>query len=408
MVLFWLIAAAMLIIALIAILPALTGLRWWRRAKQPDLGAAKEALLDLETQRSNGDIDEATYTQRRSDIGARLAEVVSHEPAGPATPNSAKWSAAVFSMVFCAGCVGLYFWLGSPVSLTASTVQPTVANQQQAPGSIDEMVATLADRLAANPNDPDGWMMLGRSYFVLERFREAREAYARAHVLIGDEPNLLADFAEATALSSGNRLEGEPEALIARALSIDPNHQKSLWLAGFAELQRGNNPGAVSYWETLLGLLPPQSEQIAVINDMINRAGGSTATSTGVEPEVEAAEGSVEPAFLVRVSMDPDLAGKINGNETLFVFAKAVNGPPMPLAIQKTTANALPLEVRLDDTMGMIPAFKLSTFPEVTVGARISRSGVATAQSGDLQGLSSPLTVDGTQSVEVVITEEIH
>lgn len=406
MILFWSIAITILIVTLAVILPNLTGIKWSRRNDKQNLATARESLNDLLARLEQGDIDKTFYEQKCSEIGVSLINGISNSRNDKTTSTSANWFAVLSTMVF-GGCgIALYLLLGSPEMLNDIRSDQTISTQQKS-GSVGDLITGLAERLASEPNDPEGWIMLGRSNFVLERYREARDAYAQAHVLIGDDVNLLADFAEASALSAGNRLEGEPEALIDRALNKDPTHQKALWLAGFADLQRGANVAAVEHWKILLELLPPESEQTRVIDDMIRQAQHSVASKTLIDSKKSADDDPSQPAFLVTVKLAPKLASQINGTETVFIYAKATSGPPMPLAIHRTTAAALPLEIRLDDTMSMLPDVKISNFAEVVLGARVSNSGLATPQSGDLRGYSAPMAVEKTKAVTVVIRDVV-
>ena len=414
MILFWFIAASMLIITVAVLLAAVLGIdvRHKLGFTKPDIDAPQQALNALQSRFDAGEIDEASFKAERAQIGEALINAVAaHERSSrdisPRQPGTLPSVIAIVVFVP-ALCIYLYFQLGSMHALTPQAVaNETPTTGGQSPGSVEDMVDSLAARLKDNPDDAEGWIMLGRSYFVMERYVNAQEAYTRAHELLGEQPNVMVDLAEASALATGNRLEGEPERLINRALVLEPTNQKGLWLAGFAHLQRGENTQAVARWQTLRQMLPADSQQLGVIDDMIARAGGQSA-STGETSEQQAQEMPADsPAIVVTVSLDPALAGKISGTETLFIFAKAVSGPPMPLAIQRTTANALPITVRLDDTMSMLPAFKLSGFEQVTVGARISLSGIATAQSGDLQGEVTPIVVEGVQETAVVISEVV-
>jgi cytochrome c-type biogenesis protein CcmH len=296
--------------------------------------------------------------------------------------------------------VALYFAWSKPIKSTAFQIS------QDAPMAPEhmEMIKSLAARLEQNPNDGKGWAMLARAYAVLGRYNEALPAYEKAANLIQDDPVLLVDYADVLALVNGKNLQGKPVELIQRALLIDPNNIKGLNLIGTAEYQAGNYPHAVSYWEKLLQLLPPDSPNAKKINVSIANA---RAHEAGIQPNSLPAQGVTQPVTSSAqiagvVKLSPALAGKVNPTDTVFVFAKAVSGPPMPIVVIRAQVKDLPQQFILNDSMAMMPTIKLSNFQEVVVGAKISKSGSATPQSGDLRGEVASVKV-GTSNVQLVI-----
>ena len=407
MTVFWMIVAVMVALSLAFVLPPLLGSNR-RSTASPNQGVDRqlhrEHWLELQSELQRGELSPERFEEAKNDISRALLEDLSAPPPesiSAATTN--KTPAIILAVTIPLASVGLYLRLGSTESVSPS-VAPMAASVDGQPGSVEEMVQGLAERLRNNPDDAQGWLLLARTYVVLERYPQARDAYARAYALSGDEPQLMADYAEAIALTQDNRLTGEPAALLERVLRLEPNNQKGLWLSGFAARQSGNNRQAVVLWQQLLTVLTPGSEEIGMVRDMIAQAGGEQAVAaTGAEKDAE-----VAASLEVHVSLDPALESQVGGEETLFVFARALDGPPMPLAIQRLTAGELPLTVTLDDTMNMLPAFKLSSFPTVTVGARVSRTGNATPASGDLQGLVSPIVVSETDAIELIISEVVE
>ena len=401
MTLFWIIAAVMVLVALALVIPSLLG-----RRPPPDvsldLANHREQLLELTNALEGGEIDQETFNAARSEISNSLVvELSLPAPASSSRVPVGKLPAMAIAGLIPIASVALYLWLGSTESLTPRAVTGAPASQETA--SVEQMVAGLAERLRNQPDDPQGWLMLARSYSVMERYVEARDAYARAHELIGDQAGLLVDYAEAIALTENNQLIGKPAELLATALGLEPEHQKGLWLAGFAARQNGDDTRAVALWRQLAGQLAAGSDEMAMVQDMILQTGADPA---GEPAPAETPSGAMA-AIEITVSLAPELASRVSGSETLFIFARAINGPPMPLAIQNRSASELPLTITLDDTMHMLPALKLSTFPTVTVGARISRSGNATPSRGDLQGLVSPVEVAVGASVNLVIKEVV-
>jgi cytochrome c-type biogenesis protein CcmH len=294
----------------------------------------------------------------------------------------------------------LYFGWAKPVKSPASQI---AQNTAMAPEHV-EMIKALAARLEQNPNDGKGWAMLARAYAVLGRYNEALPAYEKAANLIQDDPVLLIDYADVLGVVNGKNLQGKPMELIQRALLIDPNNLKGLNLIGTAEFQAGNYTHAASYWEKLLQLLPPDSPMAKKINVSIANAraqeAGKQANSLPPQGQAQPASGGAQIGGVVKLS--PSLAGKVNPSDTVFVFAKAVSGPPMPIVVVRAQAKDLPQQFILNDSMAMTPTMKLSNFQEVVVAAKISKSGSATPQSGDLRGEVAAVKV-GTNNVQLVI-----
>ncbi|MFN0315931.1 MAG: tetratricopeptide repeat protein, partial [Burkholderiales bacterium] len=231
-----------------------------------------------------------------------------------------------------------------------------------------------------------------------KRHGEAAQAFARAHKLKGDDPKLLADYAEALALANGNRMEGEPARLVKLALERDPQSSKALWLAGIGGMQRGDKASALEHWGRLKRQLPSESSEAKSLNAYIAQieAGGSPGT-----PRPSA--GGVK----IRVTLDPALKLRVAPGDAVFVFARAVQGPRMPLAIVRKQVKDLPLEMTLDDSHAMSPQMSLSRHDEVIVGARISRAGDASPRAGDSEGFSAPVKVGADKLAQVKIDRVI-
>jgi cytochrome c-type biogenesis protein CcmH len=261
---------------------------------------------------------------------------------------------------------------------------------------IESMVGKLAERLKANPDDAEGWMMLARSYAVLGRFAEAIPAYAHAAELEPNNASLLADYADAVAAPQQTAKNPRSLALIERALKADPKHLKALALAGSAAFDRGEYAVAIAYWQKIADQLPPGSALAPRVQAMIGEArgklvGAGAASAPPVSlavarPPASAAKATTGTSVSGTVTLDPALAAQAAPGDSVFVFARAANGGRMPLAVQRAQVKDLPLAFRLDDSMAMAPGLTLSSAAQLTVGARISKSGTAIAQPGDLAG----------------------
>lgn len=318
-----------------------------------------------------------------------------------ARPSLGLWSTLIGFVV--AVAVAGYAWKGSP-GLKPAAAQSAAAGDaemQAARVQIEAMVGKLVDRLKAQPDDATGWLMLGRSYTVLDRIDDALPAYAKAIALRPTDATSLADYADALASKAGGRATPEADALVARALAANPSHLKALALAGTFAFERSDYATAVRHWEKMAQVLPPDSPDAPRLQaslDEARRRGGlpaaampkSTLTATG-------------PTISGTVTLAPALAAKANPNDAVFVYARAVQGPRMPLAVLRAQVKDLPLAYTLDDSMGPMPTAKLSSAPQVVVSARISKSGNAIAQAGDLLGEAAAPVAPGASGVAITI-----
>jgi cytochrome c-type biogenesis protein CcmH len=401
-ILFLLIAAAMVAIAVGCVLvPLLT--RRVRAGPAPEtanLAILRDQLAELEADVARGVLARERYEQARSELERRALDEAQGDstPASPPRPASA-WTAAVLAAAIPVGAVAFYLVVGAPSALLGQRDPGHEVTRER----VEQMVAGLAARLEKAPDDPDGWRVLGRSYSVMGRYPEAARAYERAVALVPGDAGLLADYADALAMAQGQSMAGKPLELVNRALAIDADQWKALALAGTAAMERKDYTRAIAYWERLRKVLPPGSGMEQSVDASIAEARSLAGAKPAPKPKARAAAAG---AVSGRVSLAPGLAARTAPTDTVFIFARAASGPPMPLAVLRKQVRDLPLEFTLDDTMAMAPNVKLSDFPEVIVGARVSRSGSATAQSGDLRGQSKPVKV-GTTGVAVVIDTAI-
>lgn len=320
-------------------------------------------------------------------------------PDTPARPSRRLWSVvAAFSVVLAA--TG-YLLLGNPA---AWSVKP--GDRAAAPPTdveVEAMLGQLAARLKAEPANAQGWAMLGRSYLMLGRHAEAAAALEKLVALQPDNAQAIVDLADAKAMAAGRNLSGEPEKLVARALELDPKNLKALALAGTIAFDRGDFALAVRHWEGAVAAAGAESELVANL-----RSGIAEARQRGGLP-APAAPGpaAAGPAQVSgRVVLAASLAAEAAPTDTVFVFARPAEGARMPLALLRAQVKDLPLEFTLDDGLAMNPAAKLSGAKQVVVGARISKSGQAMPQPGDLQGFSAPVAV-GAKGVAVEIAEKV-
>lgn len=406
MTVFWLVAACLLSAALLFIVPPL----FLRKKNSADIERSlvnitiyKNQLEELDIDLAAGDVSQEQFDKSRQEIDRRVLEdtAVAEQGEGKSGKGLSIATAVVVVVAVPLASVLLYGKLGNPAAIDPQVrvAQPETSphgDESNIEQQIEMMVSKLAQRLQDNPQDLEGWVMLGRSMSVLGRYEEAMMAYERAVQFAGDDASVLTDYADSIAMATGESLEGRPMALLLKALTLDPNNQKALWLVGTGLFERGDFAGAIEHWGRLCDLLPPNSDDIEVMHANITEA-------ESYLKRQQAGEFGQAPAQIKgRVSIATDLAGKFADGDTLFIFARAVNGPPMPLAIIRATASELPLEFSLDESMAMMPSMSLAKFSEVVVGARISKTGNAMPQSGDLQGATAAVAV-GSEGLEIVI-----
>jgi cytochrome c-type biogenesis protein CcmH len=399
------------------------------------IATLREQMGQLAALHSAGALGTEQYNEARATLEKRIVDAVLNGPADASTsaPAPAPSRAAgpgpskplLIGMALAVGGIAAfgYFMMGSPQTVTSSgAAAPSTmaaaagpeadaaAKATAGPGhpitsaQIESMIDKLAARLKANPDDVDGWAMLGRSYAMVGKHDLAAPALKRASAARPDDAALMADYADALAFTSSGNLEGEPARLIAQALKLDGKNLKALSLSGTIAFNRKDYAGALRHWETL-AQLAPNSDFLKQIQGGIDEArsllkGGGSAATASPAASGAAASGTAAaakpaatgPAAISgTITLAKALAGKADPTDTLFVFARAAEGPRMPLAILRRQVKDLPLTFTLDDSMAMTPAMKLSSAQRVVVGARISKRGDATAQAGDLQGLSAPM-----------------
>ncbi len=395
MILFSVVTAALVFIALIFLLPPLLG-KTRRKVLEKKAAEARQALKDA-----------------NDDERKRIAEelLASLEEEQNQSPNTSKAGAVVVGLVVPLLALGMYAWLGSPALIDGKAVpRATTASHGAGGMTMAEAIAKLEQRLQENPDNAEGWYMLARSYIAENRYDKAASAMERVIELTGEtDPNLLLQYADALAMADNGRVAGKPAEIVHKALAIKPDFPEALWLAGIAESQSDNLGKAIAYWRKAVPLLESQPESQAELKNQIDIAEKKLAEMGGTVPELAeqapAANSGSAAGASIRVSVDiaPQLATKADPDDAVFIYARAASGPPMPLAATRTTVSALPVTVTLDDSQAMMPQMKLSSSPQIIVGARISKSGQAIPQPGDLEGTEGPFNTSDTKEVAVTI-----
>ena len=355
-----------------------------------NLTVLRDQLRELDADLAAGTIDAPGYEASRQELERRVAEEVQPGAASTGYTPDKRWTAVVVGLVVPVVAISLYILLGSPAGLDpAQVAAPKDQAHQMTTEQTINMVAGLAQRLKNKPDDAEGWNMLARSYNALGRFGEAADAYSRLVTLVPGNADLLADYADTLAMSLNKNLQGEPEKLIARALAVDPKNIKALALSGSAAFERRDYQDAITQWQKILVLVPPESDiarsvmsSIGQAQSMPSEPGAAPTATTQAAPGAEVG-GTVE--------LDAALRSKVADTDTVFIFARAAQGPRFPLAVLRKQVKDLPASFVLDDSMSMVPNAKLSGFPMVVVGARISKSGSATPTAGDFEGVTEPV-----------------
>ena len=431
MTIFWLIAALLIVAALLFLLPPLAqkGQNKEEIARK-DLNVLlyKDQLKELQEDLESGDITQDQFDQAKHDLERSLLQdvapdVETKQPVLSSTLTAALGSKSAIAVALIIPIVAftLYDQLGAgEAGLNPENARVSV-NAQGHNGSIEEQVRKLQDHLQSNPDDLEGWVMLARSYYFMKQYQAATDAFARAVAMTNEgEPELLADYADAMAMANGRSMAGTPYELVKKALAIQPFHQKALWLAATATYQAKDYKTTLEYWNKLLQQFPEGSDNymqmlrnIGEVKQLLGEpvddiVAKLQASKQGQAPaaanNTPVASGAAGVAG--EVSLDPALKDRVSPSDTLFIFARAAKGPRMPLAILKMQASDLPVKFNLDDSNAMNPSMRISNFQQIVVGARISKSGNAMPQNGDLSGSSAVVNV-GSKDLKITINSAV-
>ena len=365
-------------------------------------------MAELETDRVNGILDPTVYDQSRRELERRALDEIRDD--APPVSRPMRWPAVVLVIIVPVAAILTYTGLGTPAAIVVNRVDEHALSLDK----INSMVAGLAQRLEANPGDLKGWVILARSYKAMGKLPESVAAFERAGSAIDDNPQNLVDFAEALAQTSKESFQGRGMKLIERALKLAPDHVPALVFAGSAAFERSDYPNAARYWQKAITQLPPGSDEARAVTEALSRANtamgqGNSAVAPmakGVEKSPSAAAGKGGAAIRGVVSLAPALAAKAGPDDSVFVFARAAEGPRTPLAVMRAKVKDLPLSFALDDSQAMSPELRISLFQRVRIEARISRTGNAIPQSGDLQGASG-IVAAGASGLRVSIDQPV-
>ena len=365
----------------------------------------RDQILDLDREHDSGHISDQEWQQSRDELSLRLLEDTSavDDPAAKAE-KPAIWTAVVLAVALPLGSMGLYMWVGQPEALNPMAAKTP---DQVDPKDLAKMAQTLADKLQAKPDNLQGWVMLGRTYRALENFDAALKAYDSALKLSADD-DLKLERIEIIAMQRQGQFEGEPWNVIREVLQRDPQHFGALLTAGSASYAEGKFADALRYWEQARKPLDANNPDLEGLENAIaavrDRLGMPPAKSSPASSSTSAATSGLNVTG--QVNLSASLKSKASPNDVVFIYATPANGDRMPLAIFKTTVSQLPLNFTLDDSSAMTPDRKLSAAGEVMVKVRVSKSGNAMPQSGDLSGSLGPVKV-GAKGLKLEIKDQI-
>ncbi len=372
---------------------------------------AKERLAELEEQLKNASISATDYEALKLEIETTLAQDIdlanAKQDEGSALPKRPNKAAITALCVFLPlGAAAIYTYVGTPEAFKQTQItsdSPTASAEQ-----VSQMVASLEQRLTDSPNDIEGWALLSRTYLALGQFSKAKSSLL-TQIELGDRSaETYATLADASALAANGNMAGEPIEYAKKALSINPRNRQALWLSGLAAAQIGDTASAKTHWDILLDVLADQPQQQAELRDIIAEVLGQQALpAQATEKEKENTQESVTApkGITVNVSIAPQMAAALSPNDALFIIAKAVNGPPAPLAVKRLTVNDLPITVTLSDQDAMLPQFNISSFENIALSARVSKSGQPIAKPGDIQSNEVEVSNTHADTVELKLSE---
>ena len=367
----------------------------------------RDQILDLDREHDSGHISDEEWRQSRDELSMRLLEDTSaaDDPVAK-TEKPAVWTAVVLAVALPISAMGFYMWVGQPEALNPMALKsPEQVDQKD----LAKLAETLADKLQSQPENLQGWVMLGRTYRTLENFDASLRAYDTALKLSADD-DLQLERIEVMAMQRQGNFDGEPWRVIREILQKDPQHFGALLTAGSASYAEGKYADALKYWEQARKPLEANHPDLAGLENAIatvrDKMGlPAKAASTGSSGPSGPAASALNVSG--QISLSAALKAKASPNDAVFVYATPANGDRMPLAIMKTTVSQLPLNFTLDDSTAMTPERKLSTAGEVLIKVRVSKSGNAMPQSGDLTGASDGPVKVGAKGLKIEIKDQI-
>jgi cytochrome c-type biogenesis protein CcmH len=383
----------------------------------------REQLAELERELAQGSLDQAGFDLSHQELTQRLLEDAPPPPSAAAPTLASnkrpKLLLAGMAVMIPLMAFSAYFLVGTPMALDPQLSAQAHGDEQLTPERLASMADQLAERLQNEPNNAEGWVMLGRIQRALARYDEADLALQKSLALASND-DVMIERAEVLAQKNNGNFKGEPWAIINTVLKVDPTHGNALLLAGSAAFSEGRFKEALAYWERVKASLPPASPDAAALAEAIDQARerlgmpplsavtnmANAPASAGVLTAKPASDGTER--ITGRVSIDPALAAQVSPQDIVFIYAHAAEGPRMPLAIIRTTVDKLPYDFVLDDSLAMNPQMKLSQVTSVMVRARISKTGHAMPQPGDFGASVGPVTPGSADKLKLNISQALQ
>jgi cytochrome c-type biogenesis protein CcmH len=399
---FLLYVLAIILIALLILLRPLLSKNVQRSKVERDavnIQAAATRLSELKIELENGLITQERFYNYKLEL-----ETAALDDLKNVSPSSTKQTyegnnvlALIVAILVPLLSILTYEKLGDEAAfdIRLQTGEPSIENKD-----IEEMIASIEQTIEKNPDDIEARAALAQIYMDIERYNNAATIYLELNKLKPEDPEILVSYAEALARLHQNNLIGKPTELLKKALKIRPNYGRALWLAGYAEQQANNKKGALTHWRNLLVNIGEESEISKQLKDLISELENSESTS---EKIIINQNTNIKNSIQVKVSLLPELQSKVAPNTTMFIYARASKGPPMPLAVYRGLAKDLPITITLDDSMAMMPQMTLSSFPKVIIGARLSSNGQPQGQPGDYEGFSDVIEISKNPIVNILI-----
>ena len=377
---------------------------------------AREKLADLEIQRDSGSISDKEFNKLSEDAkrvlifetGQNVTHALSH-----GNPLLLSVGIAVVVPIL---ALTLYLMLGTPEGLAHNTAPAQAA--ADADQSIDSLLQSLEDKLVENPDDAEGWALLGRTNMSMQRFAQAQNAFSNLRRILGDVPTVLLQLADAEVMLNGGAFTQESKNYVTTAYAAEPNNIQAIWMAAMLDTQEGNLTSAISKWEQLEALLAGQPEQQARIRQLIVEARRTVEQVPRANVLADTPEKTSEQAIpatipdgvsvSIVVSLSADLPKPVQNEQTVYVYARAASGPPMPLAAKQLRVADLPVTITLTEHDAVIDGMTLARFPQIVLGARISMTGEPTAQPGDIQNITAPLKLPLEEPVRLEIKDLVN
>jgi cytochrome c-type biogenesis protein CcmH len=367
---------------------------------------AQNKMQVLNDELANGIITQIQFDALQNELMLHLHQDLVSSSAHSIDDTKGRWLALPIAIFVPLLALAIYSVKGDLRAFDTSTV--TAAGTPKTAADINAMVEKLAQKMAQNPQDPQGWIMLARSYKVLKRYPDAVSALRKARALLGDEPQTLLQLADVIAMQHGGSLLGEPTELVANALALDANNDMGLWLYGLANAEEGKFGEAIDNWKKLQTHYKTNDADYTEVQKLIDQA------KEALGEKVESAKDETTPSsssgksLHLAVALDDKFKSAVSAEDYVFIYAQPAQGGKMPLAVVKKQVKDLPIDITLDDSMAMMPNMTISSVANVQVSARVSKSGNASPQSGEPIGKKQVSTLIDSGLINLVISETVQ